>query len=177
MNKPARNAVLLLPLFGMLVLAGCAGGIDDLRNFVEAEKAKKPGPIESLPQIQPYESFTYNARDLRSPFMPDTPVTAPPSGGGEGGGLRPDPNRNREYLESFPLDALEMVGTITMRDQDYALVQDPEGAVHPVQPGNYLGQNHGKIGEITPLEVRLIEIIPDGLGGWIERQASIALGE
>ncbi|HET9679098.1 MAG TPA: pilus assembly protein PilP [Gammaproteobacteria bacterium] len=169
-----RYTILLLSVSA--TLTACSGGMDDLRNFVAAEKAKKPGPIEPLPQIQPYENFTYSAQDLRSPFVPDTPVAAAPSGGSTNG-ITPDLNRNREYLESFPLDSLDMVGTLTFGGVTYALVRDPEGSVHRVSVGNYMGQNYGEITLVTPSEIKLIEIVPDGLGGWMEREAAIALND
>lgn len=155
-------------------LSGCSGGMDDLRNFVEAERAKKPGPIEPLPQIKPYENFSYSAQELRSPFVADTPTAAAPSGGSLSG-VTPDLNRNLEHLESFPLDALDMVGTLTFDGVTYALVQEPEGSVNRVSVGNYIGQNYGKITAVTPSEIKLVEIVPDGLGGWMEREAAIAL--
>ncbi|HEX7046172.1 MAG TPA: pilus assembly protein PilP [Gammaproteobacteria bacterium] len=160
----------------VLSLSGCAGDISDLREFVEQEKARPPGPIEPLPQIQPYETFTYQAQDVRSPFQPDesSGATTAERGTGSGSGIQPDFNRNREYLEQFPLDTLSMVGTITANNQKFALVADPDGAVHRVQVGNYLGQNHGKIIEINDMQITITEIVPDGLGGWIENQAAIA---
>lgn len=173
----SRTYHIVLVLAVTAALTGCSRDMDDLRNFISAEQAKKPGPIPPLPQVQVYESFTYQAGDLRSPFVPDQPVISAPSGGElAGNGIAPDPNRNREYLESFPLDSLDMVGTLSMAGEAYGLVQDPEGAVHPVQAGNYLGQNYGKIINITASEITLTEIVPDGLGGWMERPAAIALG-
>lgn len=159
-------------------ITGCASDMSDLQQFVAAEKAKKPGPIEPLPQIKPYETFIYQAQEERSPFKPDTEIAAPQAGDGTGqGGLAPDPNRNKEYLEQFPLDGLAMVGTIRFQGEEYGLVRDSDGAVHRVQKGNYLGQNHGKITQITATEIRLTQIIPDGLGGWMEQQATLGLDE
>jgi|SRR5690606_31384437 len=157
-------------------LSGCAGDLSDLRKFVEQEKARPPGPIEPLPQIQPYETFTYQAQGVRSPFRPDdsSATAASEQGQASGSGIQPDFNRNKEYLERFPLDTLSMVGTITANGQHFGLVADPEGAVHRVQVGNYLGQNHGQIIEIGNTQIKLTEIVPDGLGGWIENQAAIA---
>ncbi|MBW3566350.1 MAG: pilus assembly protein PilP [Proteobacteria bacterium] len=161
-----------------LLLAGCAGDMSDLERFVSEEKAKKAGPIEPLPQIQPYETFSYEAHDLRSPFVPDTEANQASEGQlGSGTGLRPDITRNKEYLEQFPLDGLKMVGTIESQGETYALVSDPDGSVHRIQPGNYLGQNHGKVTQVTGTQIRVTEIVPDGLGGWMERQAAIGLDE
>lgn len=164
--------------FGPALLVGCAGDQSDLEQFVAQEKAKKPGPIEPLPQIQPYETFTYDADNLRSPFVADTESTqADNQGANTGTGLQPNFNRNKEYLEQFPLDALTMVGSVEARGEKYALVADPDGSVHRVQPGNHLGQNHGEVTGISDTEINVREIVPDGLGGWMERQAAIGLDE
>jgi type IV pilus assembly protein PilP len=178
-RREARRSLRFVALMlGSVLLAGCSGDQSDLQKFVAAEKAKKPGPIEPLPQIQPYETFDYDAHNLRSPFVPDTEATQSAEGRqGSGTGLQPDFNRNKEYLEQFPLDALTMVGTIERGGESYALVSDPDGAVHRIQPGNYLGQNHGKVTSVNDTQIRVTEIVPDGLGGWMERQAAIGLDE
>lgn len=174
-----RLRVRLLALaFAPLVFAGCTSDTSDLEQFVTAEKAKRPGPIEPLPQIKPYDTFTYQAHDLRSPFAPDDSGEIDGSAGTTGGtGIQPDFNRNKEYLEQFPLDALSMVGTIEIQGQNFVLVSDPDGAVHRIQPGNYLGQNHGKVTSVDETQITVTEIVPDGLGGWMERQAAIGLDQ
>ncbi|HLU62210.1 MAG TPA: pilus assembly protein PilP [Gammaproteobacteria bacterium] len=162
----------------VMALSACSSDISDLERFVAAEKAKRPGPIEPLPQVQPYETYTYQAQNLRSPFVPESqPDAGPVVQAQNGSGIQPDFNRNREYLESFPLDALKMVGTIEAGGRTYAVVVDADGAVHRVRPGNYLGQNHGRIVSISDTTIAVTEIIPDGLGGWMERQAAVSLGE
>lgn len=177
MNASTVTRILLVTL-GMLMLSACSADMSDLQQFVEQEKRKKPGPIEPLPQIQPYESFTYQAQNLRSPFQPDTQAPGPESGAeavASDNGIAPDTNRNKEYLEGFPLDSLDLKGTVQKQGELFALVTDPDGALHPVQVGNYLGQNYGQIIAITETEIRLTEIIPDGMGGWMERRAAIGL--
>jgi type IV pilus assembly protein PilP len=69
------------------------------------------------------------------------------------------------------------VGTFKVRGSFYGLVQSKDGLVHKVQPGNYLGQNDGKVTDISASKISLVEIIPDGLGGYIERPASLALND
>ena len=162
----------------VLMLSGCSSDISDLERFVAAEKAKRPGPIEQLPQVQPYETYIYRAQDLRSPFVPETqPDTGSAMLATSTTGIRPDSNRNREFLETFPLDALKMVGTITAGGRTYGVVIDADGAAHRVRPGNYVGQNHGEIVGISDTAITVNEIVPDGLGGWTERQAAIGLDE
>ena len=151
-----------------LVAAGCSGGQSDLQKWIEATKKKPGGRIQPLPEVKPYETYVYAAANLRSPFQPQGPSSA-------NGQTRPNSRRNREFLEGFSLDTLKMVGTFKVGSNFYGLVQSKDGLVHKVQPGNYLGQNDGKVTEITGGRISLVEIIPDGLGGYIERPASLAL--
>jgi type IV pilus assembly protein PilP len=155
-----------------LVLTACGGDMDDLDRYINETKAKPGGRIEPLPEIMPYEVFTYiaDAQGMRSPFVPDTPTAS-----GNTGGARPDLDRSREYLESFPLDTLGMVGTLYIGETMYGLVQTSDGLIHRVVPGNYMGQNDGRINEISESEINLVEIISDGIGGYIERDAAVGL--
>ncbi len=154
------------------VAAGCSGGQSDLQKWIADTKKKPGGRIRALPEVKPYESFVYSAGNLRSPFQP----VGPNVGGGQAG-LRPSTQRNREFLEGFSLDTLKMVGTFKVGPRFYGLVQSRDGLVHKIQPGNYLGQNDGKVTEITGSKINLVEIVPDGLGGYIERPASLSLSD
>jgi len=142
-------------------LSACGGGSDDLDVYIK-------------PEITPYETFSYIAdrQGIRSPFRPDTPQSA-----GGGSGPRPDVERSREYLESFPLDTLGMVGTLHINETMYGLVQTSDGLIHRVIPGNYMGQNDGRITEISESSIGLVEIISDGIGGYIERDAAVGLSD
>ena len=169
-----RNGLVLAA--AMIGIAACGGQMDDLDQYINEVKARPGGRIEPLPEITPYEGFTYvaDAQGVRSPFVPDTPQVTTT---GVGGGIRPDSQRSREFLEGFPLDTLRMVGTMDMGETMYGLVQTSDGLIHRVVPGNYLGQNDGRINEIDESEIELIEIISDGIGGYIERDAAISLSD
>ncbi len=164
-----HSLILILSIFA---LSACGGDMDDLDRYINETKAKPGGRIDPLPEITPYEVFTYiaDAQGMRSPFVPDTPAAA-----GTTGGARPDRDRSREYLENFPLDSLGMVGTLYIGDTMYGLVQTSDGLIHRVVPGNYMGQNDGRINEISESEITLVEIISDGIGGYIERDAAVSL--
>ena len=169
--SPAIKHGLIL-ILSVSLLAACGGDMDDLDQYINETKAKPGGRIEPLPEITPYEVFTYiaDAQGMRSPFVPDTPTSAAATGG-----ARPDRDRSREYLENFPLDSLGMVGTLYIGDTMYGLVQTSDGLIHRVVPGNFMGQNDGRIDGISESEINLIEIISDGIGGYIERDAAISL--
>jgi type IV pilus assembly protein PilP len=164
----ARLAVLAALVAGLL--AGCSGRDGDLDRFIDATKKEPGGRVEPLPEVKPYEAFTYTDQDLRSPFVPG-------GSGGASAGLRPDSKRNREFLEQFSLDTLKMVGTLNLGGNRYGLVSTKDGRVHRVVVGEHIGTNDGKITDITPSKIALVEIIPDGLGGYIERPAALGLNE
>ena len=134
-----RLVVTVLMAFG-LALGGCSGDMDDLDEYINAIKARPGGRIQPLPEIVPYEVFTYvaDAEGLRSPFVPDSPQVV---AGMAGNGARPDAERSREFLERFPLDTLRMVGTLEQGDTSYGLVQTSDGLIHRVVSGNYMGQS------------------------------------
>jgi type IV pilus assembly protein PilP len=156
----------------LAALAGCADDTEELRAKIAEVKSRPGGRIEPLPEVKPYETFAYAAHNERSPFEAGVPASlnAP-------GALRPDANRPREFLEQFSLDTLRMVGTLRLGGRNYGLVQTKDGLVHRVLPGNHVGQNDGRITAIEEGKISLIEIVPDGMGGFIERPAALALSD
>ena len=153
-------------------LSACSSADDELTRFIEDTRKEPGGKVPSLPEIKPYETYVYAAADRRSPFIPGG------SGAGSGmNGLRPDSKRNREFLEQVSLDTLKLVGTLKLGGHMYGLVQTKDGLVHRVSPGNYMGQADGKITDISPAKIILTEIVPDGLGGYMERPAALGLNE
>ena len=129
----------------------------------------------------PVENFAYTADELPDPFMSWQAKAALASKeeqkSSADGGLQPDLGRRREPLEAFPLDTLRMVGTMQKEEQTSALIKSPDGLVSRIIVGNYLGQNYGQVVAIKQDKVELVEIVPDGLGSWIKRPASLAIVE
>jgi type IV pilus assembly protein PilP len=170
LNTPLRLAALLAVA---LSLVACSGDMTDLEQWVATEKARPGGRIDELPTVEPYASYTYSSVNERSPFVPEQRVRQAASSSGP----KPDSNRNPEFLESFPLDTLRMVGSLQNGGNTYALVQASDGLIHRVQPGNYVGENDGRITAITDSEILITEIVPDGLGGYLERPAAIKIND
>ncbi|MEN8131984.1 MAG: pilus assembly protein PilP [Pseudomonadota bacterium] len=169
--------VIITLVVGMALL-GCGRDILDLQQYVEDVKARKSYKIDPLPEVKPYKSFEYQAENLRDPFdSNELSVKLTKKNRPLNSGLSPDPNRTAEYLETFPLDALRMVGTLSQGNALWALIRTPDSTIQRVTEGNYMGQNYGKIVEITDEEIYLTEIIPDGFGGWRGRAGAIALKE
>lgn len=167
------------PLVAVLLaiaLTGCSSGMSDLEAYAKEVKNRRAAPIEPIPEIKPFESFQYPDHQIdpfdRTLVAGNAAERAPAQGQ-----VEIDPNRPREYLESFPLDTLRMVGTLNQGGTDWALVQTPDGTIQRVTSGNYMGQNYGKILQISDASIMLREIVPDGFGGYMEREGSVALSE
>ncbi len=173
LHSRAFCAVLLLA-----VAAGCSrditstpGDAPNLEKWVADVRARPAEPLDPLPVMQQFETFEYSAQGLRDPF---SDAWANPEGGSS---LRPDPNRRKEPLEAFPLDSLDMVGTIGKGAGMVALVMGPDKVTYRVRPGVYLGQSDGRVTGVREDGIELIELVPDGAGGWLERPASLALDD
>jgi len=168
MNGSARRIVFALGAAALaLSLAGCGGGnTQDLQQWVAHIKARPGSKIPPVPKPTPYKAFKYNAGALRSPFV----AAAAPQNN-----VRPNFHRKKQYLEQFPLDSLKFVGEVAMGGTTYALIEDPNGMVHRVSRGDYMGQNNGRIRAVLPDSIKLEEIVPNGNGGWQRRPTSLAL--
>lgn len=163
----------LLLIASLTVVSGCADkSMNDLERFVEnTHKDRKPR-VEPLPRIKPNPTFEYTAAELVDPFSQANLIQRRPT---PDGGPAPDPTRRKEPLEQFPLDALNMVGTLSNNDSSWAIIRAPDGTVHRAGKGNYLGQNYGEIQAVKDTEVEIVELVPDVNGGWMERDATLAI--
>lgn len=160
-----------------VLLAGCGGDreFQDLQDFMAKARAKPGGKIEPIPSFPPYEGFKYSAMALRSPF--DVPATIAAERVAGNPAPRPDEGRAREVLENYNFAALAMVGVLDRDGRRWSLVDDGAGQIHRVAVGNYLGRNHGRIVQVAEDRTDVIEIIPDGEGGWVERPRTLSLKE
>ncbi len=178
LNTPVSKKLLLLLT---LTITACNQGIGDLEQFVENTKAKPPGRVEPIPAFIPYQNFEYATQNLRDPFQivdfrrPEQHTQDTISDTATG--PRPDIDRVREPLENFPLDTLRFKGTVTKNETKWGLIFAPDNTIHRVLEGNYMGSNHGRIITLSDGSINLTEIVPDGLGNYIERSAAIALIE
>ncbi len=176
-----------LVLFFLTTIQGCVSqDISDIEQEVSEIMARSGGRIEPLPEIKPYEAYAYESGQLgrKNPFKPFYIIDKPSisDNAAVDDGLteemeREIRNRNREELEQFELDSLRMVGTIDNENNNWAIVLDPDGVVHRVKVGNYVGANIGKITNIYEDRIELREIVQDSNGRWEEREAALALIE
>lgn len=171
------GSVILLCSF-LSLLMGCAdgGGFSDLDSKMAEARNRPQGTIEPLPTYPPIERFSYSAILLRSPFEP--PVLQIGEEKVTGSAVpEPDQTRQKEPLEQVSYSALSMVGTLAKNGRTWALINDGNGRIHRVTEGNYVGKNYGKIVGIDGIEINILETVPDGKGGWINRPRTLAINE
>lgn len=161
----------------VIVATGCAfeSSHSDLRSYIDDVKSKPVGAIEPLPPLRTYDPYVYNVTAKRSPFDPPVEVKQLSRVGDPK--IAPDRNREKEYLESFRIDTLSMVGTMQNRGVLWVLVKDGDDRINRVTVGNYMGRDHGKIVSVMPTQIDLMEIVSDGLGGWLQRPRTLKLSE
>ena len=161
--------------FVIVLLTGCGGkSYQDLDAFMAEKKARPGGDIKPIPAFKTHKAFSYGATSLRSPF--DRPVEVTEiTRLSMSSSVEPDENRTKEYLEQFSLDSLIMVGTLEQDNQLWALMQGRDGSVHRIKKGNYIGRNHGRIVDASETYVSIVEIVPNGVDGWIERPRTLKL--
>lgn len=166
----------LAGLVAIAALAGCGrgitsepGGAPNLEEWTANVKARPAPPLDPLPVMQQFETFEYAAQGMRDPF------SAAFTNEGSGSGPRPDSNRRKQPLEQFALDSLDMVGSMGAGSGLMALIMAPDKVTYRVAPGVYMGQNDGRVTSVSADRIELVELVPDGAGGWLERPASIAL--
>ncbi|MDD5296988.1 MAG: pilus assembly protein PilP [Rhodocyclaceae bacterium] len=163
-----------LGLLLILALGACSSGDNqDLKDWMrEATKGMK-GKVPPLPEVRSGPSADYEAGNLLDPF---SATKIEPEKKTRGGGLQPDMNRRREPLESFPLESLKMVGTLSQKNTTYALIQ-ADKSLYQVRVGNYMGQSFGVITRITDSEITLKELVEDATGDWTDRISTLQLQE
>ena len=158
-----------------LLLTGCGGEeFQDLRDFVKNAGADMRGKIPPPPEVKLYEPFVYNNDvSLPDPFKPRKPDLR----SGRGGINQPDLERPKEALEEFPLENLRMAGYLFQNKVGYAVIRAPDGKLHRVKAGNYIGLNFGLIKEVTETEIIVKEVVQDSAGDWTDRESSLQLLE
>jgi len=160
-----------------VMLTACSEDMDDLSRHIVSVKARPADPIPPIPPVKTYTPYEYAGLTGRDPFIPSITEGSDDERSTKGTGPQPDFERSKEYLERYELDTLSMVGTFAQEESEWALVRDPEGIIHRVPVGDYIGKNHGQVFRISNTAVSLSELISDGTGGWLVREASIAMSE
>jgi type IV pilus assembly protein PilP len=174
LSRPLAGA---LALAGLVSLAGCgADEHGDLKQELAALTKDVRGRVDPLPQVKPYEPVPYASESMVDPFRPERIDIAKAGAAASASKLAPDQNRPKEPLEAFPLESIQMLGTITQNKETFALVKAGTN-LYRVRKGNYMGQNFGVITGIDDGQIAVKELIQDAAGEWMERASALQLVE
>jgi type IV pilus assembly protein PilP len=132
---------------------------------LDVQKTPAP-PVEPLPKFTTPQLTPPSEKFERNPFAPPSELNA---------ASRPDANRPKQPLENFPLDELHYVGEISEQHKSWGLISAPDGMIYRVSVNDYMGQNYGKVVSILSTKIILLETIPNGLGGWTQRNTDLIL--
>ena len=172
--SPKRGISLLL---AAVVLAGCTSEMDELQQWVEAERRAAKPSVQPLQPPTKFEPQAYEAANGVEPFSAQKLIVAAKQEATQPNSmLAAEMRRRREPLEAFPLDSMSMVGSMSRKDGRYAVLK-VDNLLYYVRPGAYLGQNFGKVMKVSETEVTLREIVQDASGEWVERLTTLQLQE
>ena len=161
----------------VMALAACSGEQEELQQWMEQQKREVKPSVQPLTPPKKFNPQPYASSDGVEPFSPQKLTVALKQEARQPNSvIAAEYNRRKEPLEAFPLDSMTMVGSVVKNGQTYALLR-VDNLLYQVKPGDYLGQNYGKITKITETGVALREIVQDAAGEWIERPSSLQLQE
>ena len=167
-------------LAGALV-AGCgASGQDEVQQWMAQQKAATKPHVTPIPEPKKFTPQAYTQEGATDPFSNIKLTQALKRESSQATAnaalVAPELARRKEPLEAYPLDSMKMVGSLIKEGQPVALLK-VDNLLYQVRPGNYLGQNYGKIVKVSETEVTLREIVQDPTGEWTERTATLQLQE
>ena len=159
----------------LTLLGGCFDDTTDLKEEMKQVRANTTTYIEPMPEVKPFNHFPYSAQELRSPFILPKAEVLQQNVQQMAGCLSPDPRRNKQPLEQYPLNDLSMRGTIGDADTLWALIEATDSTLHRIKVGSYLGLYDGQVTSVSDQDIKVLELTPDGAGCWVESETVMKL--
>ena len=177
-QRASARATLATVMLGMvLALAGCGGETQELQDWMDQQRREVRPSVQPLAAPKKFDPVPYANAQQVDPFSTQKlSVALKQEARQPNSMLAAEMNRRKEPLESFPLDAMTMVGSVSKAGKPVALLR-VDNLLYQVKAGDYLGQNYGRILRVTETEVALREVVQDAAGEWIERNATLQLQE
>lgn len=176
-----RSTIFLAAAASYLILVGCTGSNEgEIRQWMADERNQTKPKVSSIPAPKQFKPEPYVSSSEMEPFsnlkLTQALKRDSAQAAANAGLVAPELTRRKEPLESFPIDAMTLVGSIIKATQPVALVK-VDNLLYQIKLGNYLGQNYGRVTKITETEIVLREIVQDAVGEWIERTTALQLQE
>jgi type IV pilus assembly protein PilP len=176
MKRPSRTVVIVVPAL-VATLSGCGANQEELQQWMEQQRREVKPSVQPLSPPKKFDPQPYLVADTVEPFSSQKLSVAIKQEVRQPNSLlASELNRRKEPLEAYPLDSMQMVGSVNKQGQPVALLR-VDNLLYQVKLGDHLGQNYGKIVKISETDVALREIVQDAAGEWIERTTTLQLQE
>jgi type IV pilus assembly protein PilP len=173
----AKASLLAAAAVAVMLMQGCAADQDELQQWMEQQRRDVKPSVEALSPPKKFIPQAYVALSNVEPFSSQKLTVALKQEARQPNSLlAAEINRRKEALEAYPIDSMSMVGSVVRGGRPYALLR-VDNLLYQVKPGDYLGQNYGKIIKISETDVAFREIVQDAAGEWIERMSALQLQE
>lgn len=159
----------------VFLLSGCFDDLSGVQQHIADVKASTKARVEPLPEVKEFVHVPYRSQELRSPFSEPRPEAIQDKFLQVQDCLHPDPRRRKEPLEKYALDNLKMRGTLGDTGNIWALIEASDQTLHRVTLSNHVGLFHGRVINVEPTHIELLELIPDGAGCWKERTTMLQM--
>lgn len=177
MVRQDRAGLLLSMVVVALALSACSGEQQELTQWMDQQRREVKPSVQPLSPPKKFTPQPYVAGANVEPFSSQKLTVALKQEAKQPNSLlAAEINRRKEPLESYPIDSMSMVGSVTKNGRPYALLK-VDNLLYQVKQGDYIGQNYGKIMKISETDVSLREIVQDAAGEWIERTSALQLQE
>lgn len=177
MSRATRLSRLVLLTLPVMLFAACSADMSELQEWMEQQRREVRPSVQPLVAPKKFLPEPYVAQGGVEPFSPQKLSVAVKQDASQSSALlAAEMGRRREPLEAYPLDSMSMVGSITRQSRRYALLR-VDNLLHQVKVGDYLGQNFGRVTQITETDMSLREVVQDAAGEWVERSSTLQLQE
>ncbi len=172
------RTVAFAPILATLTLvAACGAQQEELQQWMEQQRREVKPNVSPLQAPKKFDPQPYSSAQAVEPFsLQKLTVAIKQESRQPNSLLAGEIDRRKEPLESFPLDSMRMVGSLSKSGAPFALLK-VDNLLYQVKLGDYLGQNYGRITKIAETEIALREIVQDAAGEWIERAGTLQLQE
>ena len=163
-------------LAAAMLLAGCGDSdVREVRDWMEQVKRDTRPAVKPLPEPKDFLPYAYGARQAVDPFNPSKLLgELARAAATSNNPNQPDLQRPREQLETYPLDTMQMVGTMEKGGVRFALLQ-VDRSLYQVRTGQRIGQNFGVVTHVGDDAVDIREVVQDAAGEWTGRMSKLEL--
>ncbi|MFA0084892.1 pilus assembly protein PilP [Vibrio sp. 10N.261.51.F12] len=157
----------------VVMLLGCQANDNSLEDFVAKTEANVEVEVDKLKPTQSFHVMPFLSHPEGSPF--ELPQLAQAQTPAFSEVCWQPKIRVKGRLEQYRLNELHLKGIMSKGEALTGLLLLPNRQLVKVRKGQYVGENNGKIKQVTAEGLVVSETLSDGLGCWFQRQVKLTL--